>query len=153
MGTRLLAEWLLAPLTQAPAIEARLDAVQEFTASDPYRGELRESLDSVGDLQRLASRASTGRATPRDLVGIARTLRSLPAIKAKLAARRSALIRHLDSQLELCPDLRQLLDTSLVDVISTWDSLVAAPEAADGPAAIVTSPARCKVVDRRSPLV
>ena len=61
------------------------------------------------------SRASTGRALPRDLAAIARTLRFLPTIKAKIAARKSALLRELEASLELCPDLRATLDAALVD--------------------------------------
>jgi DNA mismatch repair protein MutS len=114
MGARLLQEWLLAPLADRPAIEARLDAVAEFGASQS-RGELRALLEETRDLQRLTSRVSTGRASPRDLGGIARTLTHLPALKAKLAGRKSALLKSLEGQLELCPDLRQLLDAALVD--------------------------------------
>ena len=114
MGARLLQEWLLAPLADRPAIEARLDAVAEFGASQS-RAELRALLEQTRDLQRLTSRVSTGRASPRDLGGIARTLTHLPALKAKLAGRKSALLKSLEKQLELCPDLRTLLDAALVD--------------------------------------
>jgi DNA mismatch repair protein MutS len=67
MGSRLLRQWLLTPLTNREAIEARLDAVQLF-ASDPIgREELRSALDGVRDIERLASKAAAGRGTPRDL--------------------------------------------------------------------------------------
>jgi DNA mismatch repair protein MutS len=114
MGARLLQEWLLAPLADRPAIEARLDAVAEFSLAQS-RADLRALLEQTRDLQRLTSRVSTGRASPRDLGGVARTLTHLPALKAKLAGRKSALLRSLESQLELCPDLRGLLDAALVD--------------------------------------
>jgi DNA mismatch repair protein MutS len=115
MGARLLQEWLLAPLTERSAIEARLDGVTEFLQQTQLRDELRQSLTEVGDLARLTSRASTGRALPRDLAAIARTLRFLPTIKAKIAARKSAILRELEANLELCPDLRATLDAALVD--------------------------------------
>ncbi len=115
MGARLLQEWLLAPLTERPAIEARLDAVEELTQQSALRQELREALGSVQDVQRLTSRVSTGRATPRDLGAIARTLRLLPLVKAKITARRATLLQELESQLELCPDVRAALDAALVD--------------------------------------
>src|SRR5262249_55857689 len=59
--------------------------------------------------------ASTGRAMPRDLAGVARTLRLLPRIKAKITARRASLLNELESNLELCIDLRETLDAALVD--------------------------------------
>ena len=115
MGARLLQEWLLAPLTDRAALAARLDGVTELVEQASLRGDLRGALAEVHDLQRLTSRASTGRALPRDLAAIARTLRFLPAIKAKVAARQSAWLRELEANLELCPDLRSMLDAALVD--------------------------------------
>ena len=115
MGARLLQEWLLAPLAIREAIEARLDGVTELLEQTALRDDLRQALNEVNDLQRLTSRASTGRALPRDLAAIARTLRFLPTIKAKIAARKAPLLRELEASLELCQDLRTLLDAALVD--------------------------------------
>jgi DNA mismatch repair protein MutS len=115
MGARLLQEWLLAPLAERPSIEARLDAVAELMEHHALREDLRQALTDVHDLPRLTSRVSTGRATPRDLAAIGRTLRLLPRIKAKITARRADLLRELETQLELCPDLREALDAALVD--------------------------------------
>ncbi len=66
-------------------------------------------------MHRLTARVSTGRASPRDLAAVASTLRLLPRLKAKLTARRAALLCELEGKLELCPDLRQALDAALVD--------------------------------------
>jgi len=115
MGARLLHDWLLAPLTDRAAIEARLDAVEELSKDATLRDDIRKSLREIHDLQRLTSRVSTGRAAPRDLGAIARTLRFLPHVKAKITARRSALLQSLEQQLELCPDLRTTLDAALAD--------------------------------------
>jgi DNA mismatch repair protein MutS len=115
MGARLLQEWLVAPLTDRGAIEARLDAVAELLGEHDLRREVRDRLGEASDLQRLTARVSTGRASPRDLAAVGATLRLLPKIKAKVTARRSALLSELESRLELCPDLREVLDAALVD--------------------------------------
>jgi DNA mismatch repair protein MutS len=115
MGARLLQEWLINPLAERRGIEARLDAVAEFLDEHGLRQELRDVLSEGLDLQRLTARVSTGRASPRDLAGVARTLRLLPRVKAKVTARSAALLCDLESRLELCPDLREALDTALVD--------------------------------------
>jgi DNA mismatch repair protein MutS len=115
MGARLLQEWLVSPLAERSAIDARLDAVAELLDEHSLRQELRDALSDGLDLQRLTARASTARASPRDLAAIARTLRLLPRIKARVTARRSALLREQESRLELCPDLREALDAALVD--------------------------------------
>lgn len=115
MGARFLHDAILTPLAQRPAIEARLDAVEELLQDLALRDDLRQILTGVFDLQRLTARISTGRATPRDLASVARTLRSLPKLKARLSARRSALLQQLEQQLDLCADLREALDAALED--------------------------------------
>ncbi len=113
MGARLLSEWLASPLTNLAAINARLDAVEELVGSPVLARELRDSLRRIQDVERLVARVATGRASPRDLAGVTRTLRALPTLKAKLTARRSALLNRLEGELDLCPDLRGKLDAAL----------------------------------------
>ncbi len=115
MGARYLHDAMLAPLTQRTAIEARFDAVEELLHEHRLRSELRELLAAAYDLQRLTSRVSTARATPRDLGAVAKTLQLLPQLKAKLSRRQSTRLRELEASLELCADLRATLDASLVD--------------------------------------
>ena len=98
MGSRLLADWLAAPLTKIERIDARLDAVGELVAEANLRSSLRELLKDVYDLERLLARVTTGRASPRDLRFIGRTLAGLPKLKAKLTARKSPLLRSWKSR-------------------------------------------------------
>src|SRR5262249_57954367 len=112
---RLLQEWLMTPLAERPAIEARLDAVAELKEEHHLRLELRAGLGDAFDLQRLTARISTGRASPRDLAAVVQTLRLLPRIKAKVTARKARLLQELEASIELCHDLRQALDAALVD--------------------------------------
>jgi len=115
MGARLLQESLLAPLTDRKAIEARLDAVGELVEAQGVRRELRDRLKEASDLHRLSARAGTGRASPRDLAAIARTLRLLPVIKGKLQDCRAGLLRELLQFLEPCPELAKTLDAALAE--------------------------------------
>jgi DNA mismatch repair protein MutS len=115
MGARFLHDSILAPLTDSIAITARLDVVEELLHDHKLRGQVRELLEACSDIQRLTTRVSTARANPKELAAIARTLRKLPAVKAKLTGRKSALLQDLERRLELCPDVRELLDKSLTD--------------------------------------
>jgi DNA mismatch repair protein MutS len=123
MGARLLADWLSNPLTDIAQINRRLDAVQELTGSVTLCQELRESLRSAYDVQRLTARVATGRASPRDLSCLSNTLQLLPRLKAKLTGRQSALLRELEAGLDLCADVRTDIETALVDdpPLSTTD--------------------------------
>lgn len=113
MGSRLLAEWLNAPLTDPEEIRARHDAVGELVADAGLREDLRRELGRAQDLERLAGRVGTGRATPRDLVGIERTLSLLPRIKARLGARRSGPLRELEGSIDPCEGVRDAIGAAL----------------------------------------
>jgi DNA mismatch repair protein MutS len=114
MGARLLAEWITAPLTEPDKIADRLDAVAELVKDGGMRADLRQTLGAAHDLERLAARVGTGRATPRDLVALARTLALLPGIKARLTLRPSRRLAELEAALELCPEVRQAIESALV---------------------------------------
>ncbi len=115
MGSRLLADWVGNPLTDLARIDARLDAVAELLRDQSLCDELHESLRRVYDVERLLARVVTGRASPRDLNFLGRTLRGLPAIKAKLTARQSNLLGELEGCIDLCPELRATLEAALAD--------------------------------------
>jgi DNA mismatch repair protein MutS len=69
-GSRLLAQRLAAPLTDAPAIARRLDAVSAFVAEATLRDELRATLRAAPDMSRALARLTVGRGGPRDLAGL-----------------------------------------------------------------------------------
>ena len=115
MGSRLLADWVANPLCDLPAIDARLDAVGELVGNQALCDELHEGLRRVYDVERLLARVTTGRASPRDLSFLGRTLRSLPAIKAKLVGRQSRLLGELEASIDLCAELRATLEAALAD--------------------------------------
>ena len=89
MGARLLSEWLTSPLTIAGADRraARRRRGAVHAVGPPRRPP--DLLSQSYDLERLAARVGTGRATPRDLVALARTLALLPKVKARLDGRGS----------------------------------------------------------------
>ena len=115
MGARLLGDWLANPLTDATAINARLDSVAELHDESSLAKELREALRATYDMQRLLARITTGRATPRDLSFVARTLGCLPKVKAKLTGRQASRLQQLESRIDLCGDIRVQLETALED--------------------------------------
>jgi hypothetical protein len=103
-------------LTDRAAIDARLDAVGELLAERSLLDELREQLRGIYDLQRLLARVTTARATPRDLSFLGRTFAALPALKAKLTARRSAQLNALEGAIDLCPDVHAKLAAALATI-------------------------------------
>jgi len=115
MGSRLLADWLAAPLVEISSIEARHDAVDELSRNEKLRTEIRKTLNATFDLSRLIGRIATGRCGPRDLQQVCATLAMLPELKAKLTGRKSELLCLVESNLHLCPELRSTLESALAD--------------------------------------
>lgn len=119
MGARLLRQWILSPLRHPAAIATRLDAVQVLVEDGRGRQRLREALDGVRDLERLAGRAAAGRATPRELGALRDSFARLPEVLGALAsiARResSAELAALGEGLDPLADLAHDLAAALVD--------------------------------------
>src|SRR5579883_1495246 len=113
MGARLLRSWMLRPLVERDAIEARLSAVAHLVQQTVVRGEVRKELKGILDLERLTSRITLGLATPRELVALRKSLAQLPTLRNFLTpppAGGSELLRQLFNEVDELPEIRELLE-------------------------------------------
>ena len=114
MGARLLRRRLLRPLVDVGEIEARLDAVQEFVERPGARASVRDALRPIRDLERLAARIATGRAGPRELLGLGLSLDALPGLAAALdgfeAGRLAELRARFDPLADVAERIRAAID-------------------------------------------
>ncbi len=119
MGARLLRQWLLSPLRQVAAINERLDAVEVAVRDGRGRARLREALDGVRDLERLAGRTAAGRATPRELGALRDSFRRLPDVLEALTGlagrEHSDALGALEAEFDLLADLAGELGSALED--------------------------------------
>src|SRR5690348_16442956 len=116
MGARLLRQWLLAPLVNRPAIEARLDAVDALLADASARSALRDALDGVRDVERLGGKAAAGRATPRELAALGASLARLPEVKRAMDRLNGAgSLGRLMRQWDDCAELALAVTRTLVE--------------------------------------
>jgi DNA mismatch repair protein MutS len=117
MGTRLIRQWLLAPLRDPEAIRARHDAVEVLVRDGRGRERLRDALDGVRDIERLAGRAAARRATPRDLGGLRDSLQRLPDVLSALhglsGREASAELERVGRTFDLLADCTEPLGRSL----------------------------------------
>ena len=95
MGGRALRRSLVAPLTDLQAITARHEAVDRLAEEVALRHDLRGILNSVGDLERLTSKASSGRINPREMGHVRRGLYAVQAV-ADATAGEDALLPYLE---------------------------------------------------------
>jgi DNA mismatch repair protein MutS len=113
MGARLLRAWLLRPLADVEAINRRLDAVEELAGDGLRCRAVREALKPVRDLERLAAKAGARRASPRDLLALARSLRQVPAAREALGEPTSAELRATVDGLDPAADVAELIERAI----------------------------------------
>ncbi len=115
MGGRLLRQWLLRPLSRPREIGERLDAVAALVGAPALLADLRQSLDGIGDLARLASRVALGVASPRDLGALRATLGPLPVLREHAERCADAMVRQCAEAVEDLAGLGKTLEAALVD--------------------------------------
>jgi DNA mismatch repair protein MutS len=116
MGARLLRQWILAPLIDRRTIDHRLDAVAMLTGDLIARQALRDALDGVRDVERLAGKAAAGRATPREVGALGTSLGRLPAVEAAVQRLgRHGLLAAIVDAWDRCADLADDVARTLVE--------------------------------------
>src|SRR6202007_2067318 len=118
MGARLLRSWVVRPLIDRDAMEARLSAVAHLVQQTVWRGEIRKELRGILDLERLTSRITLGLATPREFLALRKSLAQLPVLKNFVMpppAGGSELLRRLHGEIDELADVRELLESALAD--------------------------------------
>ncbi|MBI5083928.1 MAG: DNA mismatch repair protein MutS [Acidobacteria bacterium] len=115
MGGRLLRRRLLRPELELTEIEARLDAVQWLKDATIPRTRLRDTLGGMLDIERLLSRITVGTASPRDLLGLGRTLAKIPALRAALEGDLPARLALVFQQLDDVAEVRDAILSAIAD--------------------------------------
>jgi len=113
MGGRMFRNWLCMPLCELGAIELRQDAVEEIKEADTKLVEVRKLLSNISDTERIAARLSTFRASPRDLVALAATLRQIPLLREILQQFGADLLVQLAGQCDSMDELADLLEAAI----------------------------------------
>ena len=105
MGARLLKRWIVFPLKEEKAINERLDIVESFFRSPNERLVIGEQLGLIGDLERIISRASVGRVSPREVVQLKTALMAIVPIKKIFAESDNEQLRDIAERLDPCAEL------------------------------------------------
>ncbi len=115
MGSRMLRGFIEQPLIDRERIEERQEAVGALCAQPMLRDEIREYLQPVYDLERLASRITYQSANPRDLIAFKTSLEMLPHIRVLVGQMDGKLMRSICEDIDPLEDLYDLLEASIID--------------------------------------
>ncbi|MDY0263307.1 DNA mismatch repair protein MutS [Syntrophotalea acetylenica] len=115
MGGRKMRQWIHHPLVDLEAIKHRHEAVRELMVESLLRGDLRDDLDGVYDLERLNSKIAMGNANAKDLVALRRSLERLPGILLGLNSLQSGLASVFCQRIDPLQDVADLIGRALVE--------------------------------------
>lgn len=125
MGSRLLHRWLLFPLKDPKAVNARLDVVEAFFKDPDGRDDLADCLQRVGDLERLISKVASDRANPRDLLQIRNALAEIPRIRQICTSLPEPSLHAMADQLNPCATVHDRISRELREDASVKGEYIA----------------------------
>ena len=106
MGARMLKRWLMFPLKDEKPIHERLDVVEYFFKELDFKELVSDQLSLMGDLERIISKVSVGRVSPRDVVQLKIALQAIEPIKKACEHAQDATLKRIGEQLNLCISIR-----------------------------------------------
>ena len=109
MGARLLRRWMLFPLKDTSAINRRLDVVDHLFRYPDTGDALTESLERMGDVERLISKAAVGRINPREVLSLGQALKLMEPIKLICTGSENIQLQELGAGMDLCAELREAI--------------------------------------------
>ncbi|MBS1537351.1 MAG: DNA mismatch repair protein MutS [Bacteroidetes bacterium] len=118
MGGRMFKQWITRPLRTVEPIKRRLSAVRALVEHGASCDYLRSEMSEVGDIERLISKISTGRANPRDVVSLKKSLQKIPSIQSILTEIKSETIQKLSSSLLPLDEVVGLIEQALDDDVT-----------------------------------
>lgn len=115
VGARLLRRWVSFPLKDVSAINQRLDVVEYFFRNPEQRDEIREYLEQIGDIERLTSKVSFMRISPREMVQLRNALTAIGPIRDICLRADLPALRAIGEQLNPCQEVRDRISREIVD--------------------------------------
>lgn len=115
MGSRLLKRWILMPLKDKHAIDARLSIVEQFIKDQELSKNTLQCLKSIGDLERIISKVSLKKINPREVLQLNRSLHAISLLKEILTASSNEQLKIYGDQLHLCTFIRNKIDQQISD--------------------------------------
>ncbi|MFM1932587.1 MAG: hypothetical protein RL226_1890 [Bacteroidota bacterium] len=106
MGSRLLKRWLVLPLRDVDEINNRLNVVDHLLTHPEMIEEISSELKTIGDLERLITKAATARINPREIIQLRDALAAIEPIRIQCLKHGTPELKLLADQLNPCAVIR-----------------------------------------------
>ena len=114
MGGRLLRRWVSFPLKDRQAIEARLNIVEYYLRNVEFRDIVDEQLHRIADLERLVSKVSTRRVTPREMRQLMEALDAIQRLMYECSHADDGALNDTAHKLDACHELKERIGREIV---------------------------------------
>ena len=135
MGSRLLRTWLAMPSLDIDEIRSRHDIVEDFCCDRERLDNLQMHLGDIGDLDRILSRAATGKIQPREILQLGRGLSQIGPIRditlgsGQCFNALSTLVGSIDDCSALLEDIRRTISPEAASAIGKGDVIASGVDA------------------------
>ncbi len=115
MGARLLKRWMVLPLKDIVSINERLNIVEYLYGDKESRDGLVSEVKKMGDVERILSRVSAVKVTPREMQQLRIGLEALIPVKEICKAAGEEGMKKLGEQLDPCEEIRDRIAKELME--------------------------------------
>lgn len=115
MGARMMQRWILLPLISLDRIQFRQNLVEYLIHNRELKDQLSHILKQIGDLERLISKVSMLKCTPRDISQLAKSQQNTIELIRILQESESKEFMHYTNFLNPCQSLIDLISEKLID--------------------------------------
>ncbi|MDB4088505.1 DNA mismatch repair protein MutS [Flavobacteriales bacterium] len=113
MGGRLMKRWMLLPLKNTATIAKRHDVVEGLVNNNELLFELTNNISQVSDLERLFSKVSIGKISPREVNQLKNSLDILVPIKGQTTKSKIKPLQVIGELINTCDSLRAKIDAEI----------------------------------------
>ncbi|MDR1582709.1 MAG: DNA mismatch repair protein MutS [Prevotellaceae bacterium] len=114
MGARLLRRWIALPLKEVKTVNDRLDVVDYFIKNPDIKEIIRNKIFEMGDIERIISRTSAGKVSPKEVVQLKIALQACAPIKNVCLEADNEILRQIGDQLNPCAAICQKINREVV---------------------------------------
>ena len=115
MGSRMIRRWLAFPLKEIKEINNRLDVVEYYLENTDFEDIIKDNLQQIGDLERLISKVSTKRISPRECKQLSISLSCITPIKESCNVSKINQLKFISKKLDPCQDIINTIKNTLTE--------------------------------------
>jgi len=115
MGSRMIKRWVALPLKEKKQIDNRTEIVDFIIKKEEFKSVLQENISKIGDLERLISKVSTARVSPRECNQLKLSLNCIKPIKENCTDSDNKQLKVIGEQLNICKNIADKIEDTITE--------------------------------------